>query len=94
MKKQFVAIFFTVINIFCFKDLKAQCSNYNSYSALDTYWHYRYRLINYFMKVGEGTWYDYGFGQSLPAYIRNQSPLIESEGCSNYLWYSDVGRNL
>jgi hypothetical protein len=32
---------------------------------LQKYWHYRHRLVNYFMIVGEGP------GMSLPADIRN-----------------------
>lgn len=34
---------------------------------LQKYWHYRHRLVNYFMVVGEGP------GKSLPADIRNQN---------------------
>jgi len=106
MKKQFVTIFLIVSNILWIKDIKSQCSNYNTFNAMDTYWHYRYRLINYFMQVGEGTWDENipqgGFGQSIPAYTRN-FPNDNNECSSNppyscangnQIWWSDVGRNL
>ncbi len=70
---------------------------------MDTYWHYRYRLINYFMQVGMGTWeqpincvsppcFQGGFGQSLPAYARNGGSA--DNGINNNIWWSDVGRNM
>lgn len=37
----------------------------NNQINLEKYWHYRYRLVNYFMVVGEGN------GKSLPTAVRN-----------------------
>lgn len=48
--------------LFCCNFVQAQGNQTN----LDKYWHYRYRLVNYFMVVGDGP------GESLPASIRNK----------------------
>lgn len=96
MKKHTVIFMVFTFSAFCEQSLFAQCSNGNTHDALDTYWHYRYRLINYFMQVGEGTWDNNipqgGFGQSIPAYIRNYD--AGNEGCGGGMWWSDAGRNL
>lgn len=57
MKKTISIFLFIFLNIFT----NAQDEQTN----LQKYWHYRYRLVNYFMVVGDGP------GMSLPADIRN-----------------------
>lgn len=44
---------------------------------LDKYWHYRYRLVNYFMVVGDGP------GMSIPADIRN---AFDGNGSGQLRW--------
>lgn len=97
MKKHTVIFMVFTFSAFCEQSLFAQCNNGNTHDALDTYWHYRYRLIHYFMQVGEGTWDQNvgGFGQSIPAYIRNGgNPNGSDNGCTGYLSWSDQGRFL
>ncbi len=59
----------------------------NNQINLEKYWHYRYRLVNYFMVVGEGQ------GMSLPAYVRNRwgNRQIDWGETPRYLgWYIGV----
>lgn len=63
--------------------LNAQSNQTN----LDKYWHYRYRLVNYFMVVGDGQ------GESLPADVRNLwgNGLLNWGETPRYLgWYIGV----
>ncbi|MBI3510555.1 MAG: T9SS type A sorting domain-containing protein [Bacteroidetes bacterium] len=66
MKK--ISLFFLFISLSIF--VNAQ----NDQTNLDKYWHYRYRLVNDFMVVGDGP------GMSLPACIRNKG------GTQNLYW--------
>ncbi len=60
MKKKKNTLSFVLIIFAC-----SVCFSQGNQANLEKYWHYRYRLVNYFMSVGGGQ------GQSLPAGIRN-----------------------
>jgi len=55
-------VFFSFLLSILFLQVNAQ----SSFENIKKYWHYRYRLVNNFMVVGEGR------GKSLPATIRNE----------------------
>jgi Secretion system C-terminal sorting domain len=93
MKKQLVYLY---LLISITQSIKAQDPTTN----LNKYWHYRYRLINYFMEIGMGKFdVDYpAEGQSIPAMVRNFSSGADEcgSGCANgwrIYWY-DQGRCL